>query len=111
MQGKALVLGVAAVMTCAALSVASATLANADSGAQTLLPQTRGFGVWRGREVQFRIVDGWAVVEGDIILGRADALANAALHDAAEGPLPKGFAFDTASDLWPSGASALVEIP
>ena len=29
-------------------------------------------GVFRGRPVFYHVVDGWAVTEGDILLGRAD---------------------------------------
>jgi len=36
------------------------------------LPAHQGF--WRGRSVQYKVIDGFAVVEGDIILGPADEL-------------------------------------
>lgn len=41
--------------------------------AQTSFPYF-GRGVWRGNVVDFRIVDGWAIVEGDIVAGRASDL-------------------------------------
>ena len=34
-----------------------------------------GRGVWRGQDVEFRVLDGWAVCQGDIIIGRAAEMA------------------------------------
>jgi len=64
----------------------------------------RGQGVYRGAPVDFHIVAGWAVVEGDIILGRAEALAGA--DDVA-----KAFTSNNPSTLWPKGASGAYEVP
>jgi len=57
-------------------------------------------GWWHGMQVGYAVIDGLAVVEGDIILGTAAQLA----ASAPPGPgsvSPDGFALGYVSDLWP----------
>src|SRR5437867_1961835 len=100
-----------------ALCAAGATLpapAIADDSipAATTHAPALGVGLYRGRPVTFEVVDGWAIIEGDIVLGRAEELIRAlamAGDDAAS--RTKGFAIDRTSMLWPKGPSGLFEIP
>jgi hypothetical protein len=49
----------------------------APAGRATAGPIERGIGLYGGRSVAFRVIDGWAVVEGDVKIGRAHARAQA----------------------------------
>ena len=60
--------------------------------------------MFRGRAVDFRVVEGYAVVEGDILIGRASDLAGTS-------PRPKAFTDDNPALLWPKGPSGNVEVP
>src|SRR5215468_363021 len=71
----------------------------------TSTASAHGVGVHRGHLVHFEIVDGWAIAEGDIILGRADELAAALTAPRASDMQPKGFTMDRPSGLWPRGPS------
>jgi uncharacterized repeat protein (TIGR02543 family) len=93
------------VLLCAMLAAGSLPAASAG-----LVPNARGAGLVEGRPVAFEIVDGWAVVEGDIILGRAEELARA-LNRPADQPDAKGFAIGYQSTLWPAGPSGAFEVP
>jgi hypothetical protein len=42
-----------------------------------MAPVERGTGLYDGRNIAFEVLDGWAIVEGDIIIGRADDLTRA----------------------------------
>ena len=76
--------------------------------AQNVASPYFGRGIWRGQEVDFRIMDGWAVYQGDIIIGRAADLAaryQAALSAPSEvksGP-PQSLAAADEKRLWPGG--------
>ena len=43
----------------------------------------RGIGLHDGRSIAFDVIDGWAVVEGDIVIGRAGELSRALNERAA----------------------------
>ena len=68
-----------------------------------------GRGVWRGQDVEFRVLDGWAVFQGDIIIGRAAEMA--ARHRAllespdetARGKLRHSIAVADSLRYWPRG--------
>src|SRR5690348_11946388 len=45
-------------------------------------------GTWRGRTVTYQVVNGWAIAQGDIILGRAEELANTANPSVISGATP-----------------------
>ena len=68
----------------------------------------RGVGVYRGHLVEFENIEGWAIVEGDIILGRADSLEQTL---AAPRSQAKGYTIDTSAGLWPKGPSGMFEVP
>ncbi len=71
-----------------------------------------GDGLYRGHAVTFEIVDGWAVIEGDIVLGRAEELIRALPAAGDDTALrTKGLAIDRPSMLWPKGPSGMFEIP
>ena len=76
----------------------------------SMAPVERGLGLYGGRSVAFRVMDGWAVVEGDVKIGRADALARA-LRDAGSELHPKGSTTGYPGDLWLRGASGVFEVP
>ena len=63
-------------------------------------PIERGIGLYDGRSVAFEVIAGWAVVEGDIIIGRADELTWA-VNDPASDLRPKTFAIGYQANLWP----------
>jgi astacin len=68
-----------------------------------------GRGVWRGNVVDFRIVEGWAIVEGDIVAGRADDLAAryesllAAKSEEAKQKIRESLVTADRARLWPGG--------
>src|SRR5688500_14482414 len=62
------------------LRIAAALLSLASLCSAQISNPFFGRGVWRGNVVDFVIVDGWAIVEGDIVAGRASDLA--ARYDA-----------------------------
>ncbi|MDQ6707883.1 MAG: M12 family metallopeptidase, partial [Acidobacteriota bacterium] len=76
--------------------------------AQNIASPYFGRGIWRGQEIDFRIIDGWAVYQGDIIIGRAADLSaryQAALDAPSElksGP-PQSLATADEKRLWPGG--------
>ena len=70
--------------------------------AQTL-PEWRS-GYYRGREVTYQVVDGLAIYEGDIILGRAEELEAEASHEQpTSGYRPLSSFISTPSRFWPNG--------
>jgi len=73
-------------------------------------PQVSGVrtGWWQGMPVTYAVVDGWAIIEGDIILGTADALA--ASTRTTPGASPDGFTDGYVSQLWPQ-SGGVYQIP
>ena len=65
--------------------------------------------VWRGREVTYELVDGWAVHDGDILLGRAEDMVygvDPANQYAAKVPGPvlrRRVIASEGGDRWPDG--------
>src|SRR5262245_16895075 len=59
-------------------------------------------GYWRGREVVFKVVDGLAVAEGDIILGTVDELA-ATPEKSSKTTSHEAVARNSTRFLWPNG--------
>src|SRR5690349_1131726 len=45
-------------------------------------------GHWRGRTLTYQVVNGWAIAQGDIILGRAGELANTVEAPEISGATP-----------------------
>ena len=93
---------------------------NLESGAAPVANEFRT-GFWRGRVVRFEVVDGFAIAEGDMILGRADEIptsmdpsaAPAAsggrdVHTPVTGRDGKSIAY--ISNLWPK-VGGVVTIP
>lgn len=63
-------------------------------------------GWWRGQEVRYNVIGGWAVAEGDILLGRAGeipATAPETVEDKGAPPERSSIARSDASFLWPGG--------
>ena len=73
-------------------------------------PVERGVGSYDGRRIAFEVVDGWAVVEGDIIVGRANELRQA-LRPADTELARKSLTIGYQGELWLRGASGVVEVP
>ncbi len=77
--------------------------------AQNVASPYFGRGIWQGQEVDFRIIDGWAVYQDDIIIGRASDLAAryaAALNPSSEeekSGRPQSLATADEKRLWPGG--------
>jgi Astacin (Peptidase family M12A)/Domain of unknown function DUF11 len=65
-------------------------------------------GWWHGMPATYAVINGWAIVEGDIILGTAAELAASA--PAGPGAHPDGFADGYVSQLWPL-VSGVHQIP
>lgn len=66
-------------------------------------------GIYKGQPVRFQVINGWAVVDGDIILGRADAL------EAGSGASRRARAHavtipPVTSSLWPK-VGAVYQVP
>ena len=81
-----------------------------DVSRAAMAPIERGVGLYDGRSVAFEIIGGWALVEGDIIIGRADELSRA-LREPAGDVRPKTFTIGYQANLWPRAASGVFEIP
>lgn len=77
--------------------------------ASTAPPAERGAGVFDGRDIAFEVIDGWAVVEGDIIVGRAADLSRPRSPDG--GVAARMFTMGYEANLWPRGASGVFEVP
>ena len=65
-------------------------------------------GWWNNSPVTYAVVNGWAMVEGDIILGTAEQLA--ASRAPGPGPHPDGFSDGYTALLWPL-VSGVYQIP
>jgi len=70
----------------------------------------RGIGLHDGRSIAFDVIDGWAVVEGDIVIGRAGELSRA-LNERAADIRPRTLTIGYQGNLWSRAASGIVEIP
>jgi len=58
-------------------------------------------GWWHGTPVTYAVIDGMAIVEGDIVLGPAEQLAASAPPGPGTGASPDGFSLGYVSQLWP----------
>jgi hypothetical protein len=71
--------------------------------------------LWRGHWINYVEQDDYAVTEGDIIIGKKDAVREwtKALERGAQqsATTRKALSVDAASDLWQRGPSGLVEVP
>ncbi|HXM39644.1 MAG TPA: M12 family metallopeptidase [Bryobacteraceae bacterium] len=69
-------------------------------------------GWWHGRPVTYAVINGQAVVEGDIILGPAAQIAGSAPPGGPSGPVvkPRGFAIGYTSQLW-TAVDGVYQIP
>jgi hypothetical protein len=56
-------------------------------------------GWWQGLPVTYAEINGWAVTQGDIVLGTAEQLAASA--PMGPGPRPDGFSIGYVAQLWP----------
>jgi hypothetical protein len=71
---------------------------------QTPNLQHFGQGIWRGQIVDYRVVDGWAIYQGDIVIGRASDLqsrSQSALNKPAS--TRESIATSAQTRLWPNG--------
>jgi astacin len=68
----------------------------------TLHAQDYGSGWWRGRAVNYKVVDGFGVAEGDIVLGPVDELQNP-VAEPGKSPRREAVARTAARFLWPDG--------
>ncbi len=91
-----------------AVSLAALVALAADA---SVAAPVHGYGLWRGRDVQFQVVDGDAVVEGDIVIGRAADLAQALAAAGSWTDTRKGFSLDDPTVLWLKGPSGVIEVP
>ena len=98
-------------LLCFGIVLWCSSVAHAQVASRAVLgPIERGIGLYDGRSVAFEVIAGWAVVEGDIIIGRADELTRA-VNDPASDLRPKTFAIGYQANLWPKAPSGIVEIP
>lgn len=58
-------------------------------------------GVWRGQVIEYRAMDGWALVEGDILLARLDEIEPVNAEAVPEGKLIRGVVIENESRRWP----------
>src|SRR5258708_15530260 len=94
----------------AASVVAAAPLAKPQVAAANA--SLRGLAVYHGHAVEFENADSWAIIEGDIILGRVDPGTRSATASRESAARAKGtVAVDNPSQLWPKAASGLFEVP
>jgi uncharacterized repeat protein (TIGR01451 family) len=67
-------------------------------------------GWWHGMPVTYAVINGQAIIEGDIILGPAAQLAASAPPGPGTGVIPDGFSIGYVSELWPEVAG-VYQIP
>lgn len=66
-------------------------------------------GWWHGRPVTYAVINGQAVVEGDMTLGPAAQVAASAPpgSPSGSGPKPHGFTIGYVSQLWPASTESI----
>lgn len=58
-------------------------------------------GLWRGQVVEYRIMDGWALIHGDILLDRLEAIQPLDAAQIPAGKLLQGVVVEPLSRRWP----------
>jgi uncharacterized protein (TIGR03437 family) len=58
-------------------------------------------GFWRGQAIEYRVMDGWALVEGDILLAPLSEIEPASAEAIPSGKLLRGVVIDNENRRWP----------
>jgi uncharacterized protein (TIGR03437 family) len=58
-------------------------------------------GIWRGQPIEYRIMDGWALVQGDILLAPLSEIEPASAEDFPPGKLLRSVVIDNENRRWP----------